>query len=194
MPSPITTATLRHGYALGYFPWPDASGQITWHRPEPRAILPLGELYCSRRLARRLKQGTFTFSVDRAFRDVMAGCADRPRSWVTPEIQSVYGQLHDEGDAHSVEVWRDGRLAGGLYGVSLGGAFFAESMFHRETDASKAALVHLDARLRARGFELCDIQVLTAHTASLGGQEISSEEFLARLARATALAVTFVDR
>ena len=142
----------------------------------------------SRSLRRRIRRGDFEVRIDTAFAEVVAACA-RPRSrrdgvWITPSLQAAYRELHRLGYAHSVEAWREGRLAGGVFGVAVGGLFAAESMFHRETDASKVALAHLVERLKRRGFELLDIQVLTPHTARLGAREIPRRQYLERLSAA----------
>jgi leucyl/phenylalanyl-tRNA---protein transferase len=188
---PLTPDLLRAAYARGYFPWPDPSGRIFWHRPDPRAILELDRFHVSRRLARRLRGDEFQVSFDRDFRGVMNGCREHPNSWLTPEILRAYGQMHDEGTGHSVEIWQDERLVGGTYGLALGGAFFAESMFHRVTDASKAALYHLVERLKRQGFALLEVQFVTPHLASLGATEISGDEYARRLAEAIGLDVRF---
>src|SRR5439155_8469791 len=147
------------GYRSGAFPMavPEA-GVVTWHHPDTRAIVPLDAFHVPRRLQRTLRQGRFEVTFDQAFARVMRGCAAGRPVWIGPEFFIVYSALHRRGQAHSVEVWRDGKLVGGLYGVHLGGAFFAESKFHRVTDASKVALVHLAQRLRERGFRLLEVQ------------------------------------
>jgi leucyl/phenylalanyl-tRNA--protein transferase len=179
-------------YAQGYFPMPHPdSGEILWFRPDPRAILPLEGFHLSRSLKRSMRKSGFRVTFDTAFREVMESCADRPDTWITEEFFAAYGALFLQGFAHSVEIWMGDRLVGGVYGVTLGGAFFAESKFHRETDASKAALFHLVERLKARGFSLLEVQFLTEHLASLGAVEISDEEYQARLAQALALHPSF---
>jgi len=176
------------GYRSGIFPMAlPRLGVITWHRPDPRAILPLDALHVSRSLRRTLRRRTFSVTFDRAFADVMRGCAEGRPVWIGPEFHQAYGELRRRGQAHSVEVWREGRLAGGLYGVHLGGAFFAESKFHRETDASKVALVKLVERLRERGFTLLDVQYLTPHLAQFGVIEIPHRQYLRRLTEALAV-------
>ena len=141
---------------------------ITWHCPRRRAILPLDNLHVPRSLERRIRKGGFRVSFDEAFDEVMQGCADRDSTWISRDIFEVYGQLHRMGYAHSVEVWVGDMLAGGLYGVHLGGAFFAESKFHRVTDMSKIALVSIAQRLRDRNFSLFEVQYLTDHLAQFG--------------------------
>ncbi|MEK6236449.1 MAG: leucyl/phenylalanyl-tRNA--protein transferase [Planctomycetales bacterium] len=188
----LSPEVLREAYSSGYFPMGDAwTRGVRWYRPDPRAILPLDEFHCSRRLARRIRRGEFQVEFNQAFRQVMLACADRPDRWITDEILTAYQALREEGDAHSVEILRDGELVGGVYGVSLGGAFFGESMFHRATDASKVALHHLVQRLNERGFALLEIQYLSEHLASLGGVEIPDDEYQDLLARALAIPTTF---
>ncbi len=157
------------------------TGRIEWYEPDSRAIFPLDEFHCPRRLARTVKSGKFEVCSDRDFAGVMDGCADRPITWITDDMREAYLALHREGRAHSVEAWQDGRLAGGLYGVHLGGAFMAESMFHRVTDAGKVALVALVIHLRAWGFSLLDVQMMTPNLRRLGAILIPGEEYLRRL-------------
>jgi leucyl/phenylalanyl-tRNA--protein transferase len=182
----LRPATLLRAYRNGVFPWYDESMPICWWSPDPRAILPLDNLHVSRRLARTLRSGRFQSTMDRDFAGVIRGCAENrgDGTWLVPEMIAAYQRLHELGRAHSIEVWRGDELAGGLYGVAIGGFLSAESMFHRVTDASKVAIVGLVDRLRAGGFELIDIQFLTAHTARLGGIEIPKTEYLRRLTAA----------
>jgi leucyl/phenylalanyl-tRNA---protein transferase len=186
----IPLGVLLSGYANGWFPMAVEGGDIRWFSPDPRGIIPLEGFHISRRLARLHRQGHFEIAVNRDFGGVIRACAeidrdpDDPGSWISDEIIRSYCALHDRGFAHSVEAWREGRLVGGLYGVSLGAAFFGESMFHRETDASKVALVALVDRLRAGGFELLDTQWVTPHLEQFGAVEIPKEEYLDRLAHA----------
>jgi leucyl/phenylalanyl-tRNA--protein transferase len=187
---------LLDAYRHGIFPWPDDDrAPIFWHSPDPRAIIELDGLYVSRRLRRRLRSGRFRVTSDRAFADVMAGCGSGPNrrggTWITPNMLAAYTRFHELGHAHSVEVWRDARLVGGLFGVGIGGFFSAESMFHRETDASKVALARLVEHLSARGYQLLDIQQWTEHSGSLGAIEIPRDEYLVRLAKVIDLSVTF---
>ena len=176
-------------YRHGIFPMADErSGQVLWFRPDPRAVIPLDGFHVSRSLARTLKRGIFEIRADTDFEGVMRGCADRPDgTWISERFVEVYGALHHAGKAHSAEAWRAGRLVGGAYGLALGGAFMAESMFHRETDASKVALAALVARLRERGFTLLDVQYVTPHLASLGAVEITRREYERRLEAALRL-------
>jgi leucyl/phenylalanyl-tRNA--protein transferase len=189
----LTPEGVELAYRHGIFPMADErSGEILWFRPDPRAVIPLDGLHISRSLARTLRRDHFEVRVDTDFENVMRGCADRPEgTWISERFVEVYGALHRAGIAHSVEAWRDGRLAGGVYGLALGGAFMAESMFHRETDASKVALAGLVARLRERGFTLLDVQYVTPHLESLGAVEITRREYERRLERALGLPCTF---
>jgi leucyl/phenylalanyl-tRNA--protein transferase len=155
------------------------TGVVKWYLPDPRAILPLDAFHVPARLARALKK--FELTSDRDFEGVIDGCAARPATWISPEIRDAYVELHREGHAHSVEAWKDGRLAGGVYGVAIGAAFMAESMFHRATDAGKAALVGLVGHLARRGFELCDIQMTTPTTRQFGAAEIPGSAYVKRL-------------
>lgn len=173
-------------YAAGWFPMADDDGRIRWYSPDPRGIIRLERFHVPRRLARTRRAGGFDVSVDRAFDTVIRACAaDRDEgTWINGEIIETYCGLHARGFAHSVEVWSDGELAGGLYGVSLRGAFFGESMFHVVTDASKLALAALVDRLRERGFHLLDIQWVTPHLERFGAEEISRAAYLRLLKRA----------
>jgi leucyl/phenylalanyl-tRNA--protein transferase len=158
------------------------TGEIGWFSPDPRAVLPLAAFHVPRRLRRIVQQGRFEIRIDTAFRAVIEACADREDgTWISTEIVESYCELHRLGVAHSVETWREGRLAGGLYGVALGGAFFGESMFHHEGEASKVALVALVARLTECGFRLLDVQWLTSHLESFGAVEITRGSYLRRL-------------
>jgi leucyl/phenylalanyl-tRNA--protein transferase len=194
----LTNEWLMAAYRQGIFPWPHGGGrrsQLAWYSPDPRAILELGQMHISRRLARRQRRGEFTLTRDQDFAAVIAHCA-APRkyesqTWITPPLQQAYQSLHDNGVAHSVEVWRAGALVGGLYGVALGGYFSAESMFSLVRDASKIALAGLQEHLLARGFQLLDVQVLTPHTHSLGAKAIHRADFLRRLAAALASEASF---
>ena len=178
-PDELTTDLLRIAYANGYFPMPDPhTGQIMWLSPEPRAIFPLDGFHISKSFARTLKKVPFTYSINKAFSEIMNECGNRDDTWITPKFKEVYGKLHQEGDAHSVEVWLDGNLVGGLYGVSLQGAFFAESMFHRVTDASKAAILFLINHMKLQHMRLLEVQFMTPHLQSLGAQELSRRQYL----------------
>ncbi|MFO0677557.1 MAG: leucyl/phenylalanyl-tRNA--protein transferase [Polyangiaceae bacterium] len=180
--------TLLAAYRAGIFPWPMNELLVPWCSPNPRAIFPLeDEPHWSRSLRRSLRRKPFDVTVDEAFDEVIASCGDtRDSTWILPELERGYVELHALGWAHSVEVWnRDsGELVGGIYGVAIGGAFAGESMFHTETDASKVAFAHLVHHLRDRGFVLFDVQVQNDHLESLGCVEIPRTEYLDRLAEA----------
>jgi leucyl/phenylalanyl-tRNA--protein transferase len=189
----FTPAGIEFAYRRGIFPMADeGTGQLLWFRPDPRTILPLETFHISRSLAKTLRHGEFEVRINTDFEGVMRGCADRPEgTWISEEFIAVYDALHRMGKAHSVEAWRSGRLVGGTYGVALGGAFIAESMFHYETDASKVALAALVARLRARGFALLDVQYRTPHLARFGAIEIPHRDYYDRLKRALRLPCRF---
>lgn len=182
----LSVDRLLLAYRSGIFPW--TVRPITWWSPDPRGIIELDGFHVPRRLAQIIRQRPYEITVDRAFREVMAGCATptprRGRSWITPEFIAAYMALHERGHAHSVECWRGEELVGGVYGVHVGGFFAGESMFHRADNASKIALAHLVERLRERGFLLFDVQMVTPATAALGAGEIRRAEYLRRLARA----------
>lgn len=181
----LAPETLLSAYRKGIFPWYEANGPILWWSPDPRMVLFPDEFHCSRRLARRLRQGRFDFSEKRAFGEVVEACADRPEgTWITPEMKQAYQALFEAGFAHSIEVWEGGALAGGVYGVKIGNAYFAESMFHRCTDASKAALFRLCQLARKRGWLFIDCQFYTPHLARLGAREIPRDAFLDLVRRA----------
>lgn len=188
----ITPDLLLRAYAHGLFPMADdaESEDLFWLDPPMRGVLPLDGFVIPRRLRRTVRRGRFELRFDTAFDEVMRACAapapDRPKTWINDRILALYTALHAIGHAHSVECWADGKLAGGLYGVALGGAFFGESMFSRATDASKVALVHLVAALREGGFTLLDTQFTTPHLARFGGREIPQADYKAQLARALA--------
>jgi len=177
-------------YRSGLFPW--TVDPITWWSPDPRAIFELDRIHVPRSLAKVIRRGDFEVTVNRAFREVIEGCARTRRSgnWISPEFIEAYTRLHQLGHAHSVECWsrsRGSKLAGGIYGVAVGGLFAGESMFHRVSDASKVALVALATRLRERGFTLFDIQMVTDTTERFGAVEIPREDYLRRLAAAVKL-------
>ena len=183
----LAPATLLRAYRSGIFPWPVEGLPLLWFCPHERAILDFAEVHVGRRLARTRRRSALRFTVDAAFPDVILGCAEAPRpgqdaTWITPEIRAAYVRLHHLGFAHSVEAWHDDHLVAGVYGVDADGAFAAESMFHRETDASKLALLHLVDHLRARGLDWLDVQVMTPHLERLGARTIPRGAFLARLA------------
>ncbi len=175
----LTPAILIEAYSRGYFPMPEAgTDEILWYRPDPRGIIPLDSFHVSKSLERRLRKKDFVVSFNRSFTQVMQQCAQHPETWINEEFLDVYTQLHKLGYAHSVEVWQDDSLVGGTYGVALGGAFFAESMFHIMRDASKIALFYLVKLLNEKGFSLLECQFLSPHLASLGAIEIPDEEYM----------------
>jgi leucyl/phenylalanyl-tRNA--protein transferase len=175
--------TIIAAYRSGYFPWPHEEIEMLWFSPDPRAIIPIGGLHVSRRLARLLRRLPFAVSIDRAFDQVIAACAvrDDDQTWITPRYMVGYRQLHRLGWAHSFEVWAQGELVGGLYGIRVGRMFGAESMFHRRTDASKVAMAAMMQWAEDEGIVLVDVQVLTPHTQRMGAVEIPRDEYLARL-------------
>ncbi len=189
-PFTITPQILLSAYSIGLFPMAESAedDQLFWVEPEKRAIFPLDSFIVSRSLAKTVRSDRFEVRVDYDFEAVIHACAapaaGREKTWINREIRRLYNELFALGFAHTVECWRDGQLVGGLYGVALGAAFFGESMFHRETDASKVALTHLVARLRAGGFTLLDTQFMTKHLASLGAAEVTRETYRAMLSRA----------
>ena len=189
----LSVPRLLLAYRSGIFPW--TVDPITWWSPEPRAIFELDGFHVSRSLARVIRKAVFSITVDRAFGQVMQGCAapapGRRSTWISPEFIEAYTQLHEQGHAHSLECWQGRRLVGGIYGVTIGGLFAGESMFHRASDASKVALFHLIEHLRRQGFVLFDIQMLTAISTQLGGITIPRMYYLHRLAQAVAKPVAF---
>jgi leucyl/phenylalanyl-tRNA---protein transferase len=188
---------LVSAYASGWFPMAVGEGDIRWFSPDPRGIIPLDGFHVPRRLARVMRRGPFQIEINRAFEEVIRACAlaerddDDGGTWIDQEIFESYCALHEAGFAHSVEAWQNGKLAGGLYGVALGGAFFGESMFHHVTDASKVALAALVDRLRERGFTLLDTQWTTEHLEQFGAIEIPRRRYLAVLADALSRTADF---
>lgn len=177
---------LLRGYTVGIFPWYSEGQPILWHSPDPRFVLELGDLHLPRTLRQRARKRPYVLRMDTAFADVIACCADSPRpgqdgTWITDEMEEAYIDLHELGFAHSVEAWKDDELVGGLYGVSLGGIFFGESMFARAPDASKLAFVALVQQLARWDFLLLDSQVHTDHVARFGAEEIDREDYLTLL-------------
>ena len=181
-PQKITPDLMLHAYSMGVFPMSDGGTSPTfWVDPEARGVMPLDGFHTSRSLAKRMRKGGFQITVNTDFMGVVEACADRPETWINREIFHLYMKLHHAGYAHSLEVWDNGTLIGGVYGVAIGAAFFGESMFSRRTDASKIALAFLVERLRIGEFRLFDTQFLTDHLASLGGIEISRNKYHALL-------------
>jgi leucyl/phenylalanyl-tRNA---protein transferase len=188
----ITPQILLKAYAAGVFPMAESAedNALYWVEPEFRGIIPFESFHVPRSLRKAIRQRRFEVTVDRAFGAVIAGCAEktaaRPSTWINARITSLYTQLHKMGFCHSLEAWRGGRLAGGLYGVRIGAAFFGESMFSRERDASKVALVHLVARLKAGGFRLLDAQFINDHLKQFGAVEVSRNSYQRMLDQAIA--------
>lgn len=188
---------LTDAYRNGIFPWPvfEDENLLAWWSPDPRAIIPLDGLHVSRRLRRVVRSRKFTVTINRDFSGVIAACAsvdDRcENTWITCAMREAYETYHREGMAHSIEVWREGKLVGGVYGVAIGGMFAGESMFHSVTDASKVALVHLVAHLNRRGYQLFDIQQRTGHSARMGAIDIPRDQYMSRLQAAIDLPITF---
>lgn len=189
----LTPTLMLRAYASGIFPMAEtrAAEDIFWVDPKRRGVLPLNAFHISRSLRRTISRGRFTITVNTKFEDVLEGCADRDETWINDTIRHLYTTLHKSGFAHSLEVWDDETLAGGVYGVTLGGAFFGESMFSRRTDASKVALAYLVDRLRLGGFTLFDTQFVTPHLTRLGAIEISRAAYRAQLAQSLDVAADF---
>ncbi len=180
----IPVDILLGAYRKGWFPMSHPDGNLYWHDPDPRAIFPLDTLKTDRRSLRMLRSNTYEITVDKAFEQVITACGDRKETWIDERVRDSYVDLHRAGHAHSVEAWRDGALVGGVYGVAIGGAFFAESMFHRMNNAGKVALTYLFERSRELGFTLMDSQYLNDFTESLGAVEVPRTDFRKMLARA----------
>ncbi len=193
MTDKITPDLLLRAYAMGVFPMAETrdSTEIHWIDPRRRGVFDLDAFHISRSLGKTLRSGQFQISTDQDFDGVVAGCADRPETWINAEIFTLYKALFQTGHAHSLEVWENGALVGGVYGVTLGAAFFGESMFSRRTDASKVALAYLVQILRAGGYKLFDTQFLTPHLASLGAVEITRAAYQTRLKAALATQARF---
>lgn len=188
----IRPALLIAAYRSGLFPMSlDRSGEIGWFSPDPRGIIPLDDFHIPKSLKRTLLKEPFELRFDTAFSAVIQGCAERRTTWISDRICQSYEKLHDLGYAHSVECWKKGKLVGGLYGIAIGGAFFGESMFSRETDASKIALVHLVDHLKANGFLLLDTQWTTPHLERFGCREIPRDDYLGLLELALTVETEF---
>ena len=188
----LTTERILYAYSNGIFPWYEEE-PVLWWSPDPRAILDLENFHIPRRLARIIRSEKFQITYNQKFSEVIRGCAEnRPEgTWITDDMITAYTKLHQLGNVHSVECWRDHQLVGGIYGIAVGGFFAGESMFYRESDASKVALVSLVKHLDRRGFTLFDLQIINDHTESLGAVEISREVYLEKLQAAIGLAVKF---
>ena len=187
----LSPARLLDAYGRGIFPWFSDEDPVLWWSPDPRMVLFPGELHLSRSLRRTIRSREFTVTFDRAFHDVLEGCAgprdNQDGTWITADMMRAYGRMAELGHAHSVEAWADGKLAGGLYGVAVGRIFYGESMFSRRSNASKVAVSWLARQLDRWQFDLIDCQMSTEHLASLGAREVPRADFLRRLARGTAL-------
>jgi leucyl/phenylalanyl-tRNA---protein transferase len=192
----LKPGTLLHAYGNGIFPW--TTHPLTWWSPDPRTIIPLGALHVSHSLGKVLRAGRFSTSFDHSFRAVMEGCAaparGREETWISPAFIRAYTRLHELGHAHSVEVWKEERMVGGLYGVSIGGFFAGESMFSAEENASKVGLAAMEEKLRLSGFQLFDVQFLTPHLRSMGAVEIPRAEYLRRLRDAVKIVMEWKER
>ena len=191
--SEIAPLDLLNAYCEGVFPMGNDDGSIAWYRPKMRGILPIADFHLPSRFERYFKDHPFEMRWNTSFGDVVRCCADRESTWINDTIVDLYEELHRLGHAHSAEAWRDGRLVGGVYGVSIGAAFFGESMFSRETQASKVALTCLQRRLHERGFIMHDTQWTTPHLAMFGGHEIPCSQYLSLLHRAISMPVSFMD-
>lgn len=189
----VTADLLLSAYAQGIFPMAMSrdDAELHWFEPRLRGVIPLQKFHISRSLARVIRRETFTIRTNTTFRAVVEGCADRPETWINPALFALYDALHARGHAHSLEVWRGADLVGGVFGITLGGAFFGESMFSRATNASKVALVHCVDRLNRAGFTLFDTQYLTPHLASLGGIEIPRADYRRKLSEALKIKADF---
>ena len=194
MQEELTPELVLYGYRMGVFPMADDSGDIYWYSPDPRCIFVFDHFHIPHGLRPVINSNKFKIRFDTAFDQIISACADRVEgTWISDDIITTYTALHHQGYAHTVEAWLDGQLAGGLYGVTLGGAFFGESMFHKATDASKVALVALVDHLKTRGYVLLDTQWSTPHLERFGAVEIPQSEYLKRLDQALKLDCTFVD-
>jgi leucyl/phenylalanyl-tRNA--protein transferase len=189
----IPVDLLLHAYRNAVFPMAMENGEIAWFSPDPRAIIPLDTFHVPHGLRRELKKARFEVRINNAFSEVILGCAERDETWINTEIAESYIELHEQGYAHSVEAWLEGRLVGGLYGVAIGGAFFGESMFHREPGASKVALHALVVRLRSQGYTLLDTQWITPHLRNFGAIEIPRSVYRELLAASVSASCDFVE-
>jgi leucyl/phenylalanyl-tRNA--protein transferase len=191
--SSLDPQTLLNAYTQGAFPMTDPDGVTRWYTADPRGVLPLDQFHCPGTLRQLIKQNRFDVRINTSFRATMTACKNcrEEGSWISPELIAAYVELHELGFAHSVEAWQSGQLVGGLYGVSLGGAFFGESMFHLVRDASKVALVHLVNRLRERGYQLLDTQATTNHLKRFGAIDIPSEKYMRLLSAALDVPCSF---
>ncbi|WP_424832939.1 leucyl/phenylalanyl-tRNA--protein transferase [Ruegeria sp.] len=191
----LSPELLLHGYSIGIFPMAEHRDdpELFWVEPKFRGVFPLDGFHISRSLARRMRNCGFHVTINRDFEGVVDGCADRSDTWINTELRRLYAALHQSDHAHSLEIWEENNLVGGVYGVALGGAFFGESMFSRRKDASKIALAYLVDRLRRTGFQLFDTQFLTAHLASLGAIEIPKSQYRQQLEKAITASADFTS-
>lgn len=190
----LTPEDIVYAYRMGYFPMAESrEGDVYWHSPDPRAIIPLDKIKVPRSVRQSVRRNRFECKVDYDFTQVMRLCADRDETWISEEIIQAYSLLHRMGIAHSVETWQEGNLVGGLYGLAIGAAFFGESMFTKISDASKAAFYHLALRLRKRNYILLDSQYINTHTKNLGAVEIPKELYLIILQKALKIPCIFKD-
>jgi leucyl/phenylalanyl-tRNA--protein transferase len=191
---PLSPQLIIAAYRSGYFPMPEPdSGEILWYNPDPRTIIPLENFHISKSLLRKARKNLFQVTFNRDFKGVIAGCAERETTWISDSIKRAYTELHELGFCHSVEVWNlAGNLVGGLYGLALGSAFHAESMFSRETDASKLAIWALVKRMRSSEMTLLEVQFMTSHLKTLGAVEIKKDQYLKVLEVATKQALSFI--
>jgi len=189
----LTPELLLRAYQVGIFPMSEArhSSTLFWVDPERRGIIPLDGLHISRSLRRAVRRNDYDVRINTDFAGVLDGCANRPETWINEQLRGLYIELHDSGHAHSLEIWADGRIIGGIFGVAIGGAFFGESMFSARTNGSKIAMVYLVERLQRAGFLLFDAQFITDHLATLGAVEITRALYRDRLAQALTVAATF---
>ncbi|MCX6141226.1 MAG: leucyl/phenylalanyl-tRNA--protein transferase [Candidatus Kapabacteria bacterium] len=192
-PNIILPEVILVGYRNGFFPMGEpTTGRVLWHRPDPRAIIPLDGVNIPRSLRQTLRKAPYRITINACFREVIEACADREDTWIAEDVIDAYTELHEMGVAHSMEAWAGDELVGGLYGVAIGGAFFGESMFTRQRDASKVTFAHLAHRLNQRGFRLLDTQYINDFTASLGAVEIPDAVYQTMLATALAIPAQFV--
>ncbi|MEM6479569.1 MAG: leucyl/phenylalanyl-tRNA--protein transferase [Pseudomonadota bacterium] len=191
----LTPELLLRAYQIGIFPMSEArhSATLFWVDPERRGVIPLEGLHISRSLRRAVRKGDYDVRINAGFAEVLDGCASRPETWINDELRSLYLELHARGCAHSMEIWAEGRIIGGIFGVAIGGAFFGESMFSGRVNGSKIAMVYLVDRLRSAGFQLFDTQFITAHLASLGAIEIARSQYRRKLEAALVAEARFTE-
>jgi leucyl/phenylalanyl-tRNA---protein transferase len=191
MSEDFTSDILINAYSQGYFPMAEEKGEIYWHCPDPRAVIPLDKIKKPRSLTKYSRKNNFKYSVNSDFEFVIRACSDRQETWISSEIIDIYLDLHKKGFAHSVETWSGNEIVGGLYGISLGAAFFGESMFNNKNDAAKAAFYYLAEYLKSRGFILLDSQYINPFTQQLGAVEIRKKDYIKKLEQALIIPITF---